>query len=77
MSHNVSAGKTTDVAYSIGIFLIVYYCHLSPRKGDETHIYTPTSCSISPTPIRAGPPPCPASHSDLHRQGLTHAFRNL
>jgi hypothetical protein len=51
MSHNVSAGKTTDVAYSIGIFLIVYYCHLSPRKGDETHIYTPTSCSISPTLI--------------------------
>ncbi len=51
MCHNGSAGKTTDVPYSIGIFVIVYYCHLSPRKGDETHMCMATHRPISPIAI--------------------------
>lgn len=53
MSHNVPAGKTTDVSHNIELFIVVHYCHLSPCKGDETHIFASVRSSIGPTSIRA------------------------
>jgi|CXWK01.1.fsa_nt_gi hypothetical protein len=32
-------GQTTDLAYSIGLFVTIHTCHLSLMKGEETHMW--------------------------------------
>ena len=77
MSHNVPAGKTTDVSHSIGLFIIVHYCHLSPCKGDETHICTTMLYSISPTAIHADTHLYLSSNPVSPNKGLTHNCHTL